>query len=240
LAGGAGERVRRLLPAIPKPMAPAAGRPFLEWVIRYLAAQGVTEIVVSTCYLAETISRHVAGLRIDGVALSCAEEPRALGTAGGFLNAIAGRPPGAPWLVCNGDSLALTALDPLYDALARPSVDAAILGVHMQDASRYGSLHEEGGLLRRFLEKQPGSGLINAGVLLLSPGFVGKYPERRPLSLERDVIPPLLEAGARIQVCAAAAPFLDIGTEATLPQADRFIAENARFFRNSLIRGLDS
>lgn len=58
LAGGFGARVRHLLPNLPKPMAPAAGRPFLEWVVRYLAKQGIGDVIISTGYLAEVVTEH--------------------------------------------------------------------------------------------------------------------------------------------------------------------------------------
>ncbi|MBI4904339.1 MAG: nucleotidyltransferase, partial [Acidobacteria bacterium] len=37
LAGGMGTRIRHLHPDLPKPMIPVAGKPFLEWGIRYWA-----------------------------------------------------------------------------------------------------------------------------------------------------------------------------------------------------------
>ena len=37
LAGGLGTRIQHLLPNVPKPMAPVAGRPCIEWLVRYLA-----------------------------------------------------------------------------------------------------------------------------------------------------------------------------------------------------------
>ena len=58
LAGGLGTRVQNLLPGIPKPMAPVAGRPFLEWVLRFLARQGVRRAVISIGYLAQVIADH--------------------------------------------------------------------------------------------------------------------------------------------------------------------------------------
>jgi len=48
LAGGFGTRIKHLLGDLPKPMAPVNGRPFLEWVVRWLAAQGVRRVVLST------------------------------------------------------------------------------------------------------------------------------------------------------------------------------------------------
>ena len=58
LAGGFGTRIKHLLGDLPKPMAPVNGRPFLEWVVRWLAAQNIRRVVRSTGYLAETIEKH--------------------------------------------------------------------------------------------------------------------------------------------------------------------------------------
>ena len=66
LAGGFGRRVEHLLPDIPKPMAPVNGRPFLEWVVRYLAAQNIRRVILSTGHRAAVVEQHfrsAAGLR---------------------------------------------------------------------------------------------------------------------------------------------------------------------------------
>jgi len=47
LAGGFGTRIRALHPDTPKPMIPIAGKPFLEWQLRYLAGQGIRRFVIS-------------------------------------------------------------------------------------------------------------------------------------------------------------------------------------------------
>jgi len=39
LAGGFGTRIKHLLGDLPKPMASVNGKPFIEWVVRFLAAQ---------------------------------------------------------------------------------------------------------------------------------------------------------------------------------------------------------
>ena len=39
LAGGFGTRVKDLLGDLPKPMAPVNGKPFVEWIVRWLKAQ---------------------------------------------------------------------------------------------------------------------------------------------------------------------------------------------------------
>ena len=45
LTGGLGTRLRSEVPDLPKCMAPVAGKPFLEHVIRYLLDQGIERFV---------------------------------------------------------------------------------------------------------------------------------------------------------------------------------------------------
>ena len=51
LAGGFGTRIKHLLGDLPKPMAPVNGKPFLEWVVRWLAAQNIRRVILSTGHL---------------------------------------------------------------------------------------------------------------------------------------------------------------------------------------------
>jgi len=44
LAGGLGTRLRNVIKDIPKPMAEVGGKPFLEYLIKYLNDQGMKRI----------------------------------------------------------------------------------------------------------------------------------------------------------------------------------------------------
>lgn len=232
LAGGLGARIQHLLPDTPKPLAPVAGRPFVEWILRYLRGQGVRRAVLSTGHLADKMDAFVAALAIDGLEVSCAHEGAPLGTAGGFLNALAeAQDRTSNVLACNGDSLVLESLDPLFDALDDEGTDGALLAVRVADASRFGTVDIDArGLLRGFAEKCPGAGLVNGGVYLFRRACIDRFPAKRPLSFEYDVFPALLADGARIRVVCCEAPFLDIGTEESLAQAGAFVLRNKEWF----------
>lgn len=232
LAGGLGTRIQHLLPGVPKPMAPVAGRPFLEWVVRYLAAQGIRRVVISTGYRAEVVSDFFAGRPVPEVSVLCVAEPEPLGTAGGFLQAVAALPEPAPaWLVLNGDSLVFADLRAALDGFNDAGTKGIIIGREVEDAARFGTL-EAGpdGELLRFAEKRPGRGVINAGVYLLRHELLASFPARRPLSFEQDVFSKLTGSGGLLKVHAVNAPFLDIGTPESLPHADLFIRENHHRF----------
>jgi D-glycero-alpha-D-manno-heptose 1-phosphate guanylyltransferase len=234
LAGGLGTRVRHLLPDLPKPMAPFEGRPFLEWVVRYLSRMGLCRMVISTGYQADIVAHHFDRQPVKGAVVRCVAESQPLGTAGGFLNAIRGvNENPAAWLVLNGDSLALANLAPLFARLADASVAGAILGVRMEDASRYGTVTcDSEGWLTGFQEKRPGAGIINAGVYLLRASAVAEFPKQIPLSFEREVFPILSAGRKRLKVYVTEAPFLDIGTPETLPQAAEFLIQHQQAFSN--------
>ena len=233
LAGGLGTRVQHLLPGVPKPMAPVAGRPFLEWVVRYLAKQGVGRVIISTGYLTVVVERHFQNQPVPGVNVQCVSEPEPLGTAGGFLHAVkaAGGPPPA-WLVLNGDSLVFANLQSAVAPFSDSAVSGVILGRAVPDASRYGALAMgPAGELLRFEEKRPGGGVINTGIYLLRHPLLAEFPAQLPLSFERDVFPALIARGFRLQTVVTDAPFLDIGTPESLPQAEGFIWGNLSQFQ---------
>lgn len=227
LAGGFGTRIRSIWPNLPKPMVPIAGEPFLEWVLRYFSGQGVANFVISLGYRAEAAEDYLRRRPSGGVSIRTVCEREPLGTGGAFAFAEPFTSDSDPLLLANGDSLALADLSGAWQLLADESVDGVIVGIEMDDASRYGRLQlGPGGRLLRFIEKQPGSGLINAGIYLFRRRLLAALPNRRPLSMEHDVFPGLLAGGARLMVHACRAPFLDIGTPESLGQADAFVRQH--------------
>jgi NDP-sugar pyrophosphorylase family protein len=231
LAGGFGTRVQAVLPGVPKPMANVAGRPFVEWVVRFFARHGAADFILSTGYLAEQIDRHFAARPVPRVRVRCRPETTPLGTAGGFLNCIAaGFSSADRWIVANGDSLVFADPHPLVDALGAGGAQAALLGLAVEDASRYGTLEcDAAGRLEAFREKRAGKGLISSGVYAFTGAALAGLPARRPLSFELDVFP-LLAAKGHAVVARAVAAFLDIGTPASLVEAESFILQHQSEF----------
>lgn len=234
LAGGLGTRVRHLLKGIPKPMAPVADRPFIDWIVDWIQrSSGVNNFLLSTGYLGETIERHYRAPRTKGLEIRCFRESAPLGTAGGFLNCVSSdrQPRPSTWLVANGDSMVVADLKELLAALDDRAAAGAILGVQVENASRYGKIQSTiSGRLTGFREKSSGPGLINAGIYAFRHNTIESFPSKVPLSFESDVFPHLLDRH-QIAVIESEGPFLDIGTEASLREADSFI--RSHFFDRS-------
>jgi len=235
LAGGRGTRIATLYPDLPKPLIPAAGAPFLEWLTRWLVAQGVRHLVLSTGYRAEQIHRWAATTaQTSGLRLDCRSEQTPLGTGGAVRHCL--DLCGPIVLVLNGDSLTLTDLDEAFSRLESENLDGVMVGIRVPDTRRYGSLDvDDQGMLRGFREKQPGAGLISCGIYLFRQELLATIPEGQALSIEAEFIPPALTRGARIGIVHAARSkgppaFIDIGTPETVHQAGAFISNNQDAF----------
>lgn len=224
LAGGQGTRIRHLYPDVPKPMIPAAGHPFVEWVLRWLATQNITQVVVSLGHLSDVAERYFAVRPSDGLRIQTIHERTAQGTGGAIALAAQTADHADIFVVTNGDSLLLADLSPAWRMLRDPRIDGVIIGLEVDDAARYGRLEVDArGRLLRFREKQPGRGLINGGVYVLRRRLIDRFPPERPLSMETQVFPALLESGTAVAVHPCRAPFLDIGTPESVAEAESFI-----------------
>ena len=115
LAGGFGTRLRSVVQAIPKPMAPVRNRPFLDFQLDWLRKHGCMNVILSTGHLAEKVSDHY-GEDYRDMSLHYSVETSPLGTGGAVRRALQ-HCPGAEALVLNGDSF--FAIDLAKQAVAR-------------------------------------------------------------------------------------------------------------------------
>lgn len=83
LAAGLGTRMRPLTLTQPKPLIPVAGKPLIDWNLEWLAAGGITNVVINSSYLAEQLEAHVG----DRAAISREGAPP-LETGGGVKKAL--------------------------------------------------------------------------------------------------------------------------------------------------------
>ena len=75
LAGGRGTRLRPLTDAIPKPMVPFHGRPFLAYLLDQLRAQGLSDVLLLVGYLAQPIRDYFKDGSEWGVRIRYVESP---------------------------------------------------------------------------------------------------------------------------------------------------------------------
>src|SRR2546421_7248969 len=82
LAGGEGTRLRPLTSAIPKPVVPLAGRPFITYMIDWLRSHGVGDVILACGFMADGVRGVLGDGSALGVRLRYIEEPEPLGTGG--------------------------------------------------------------------------------------------------------------------------------------------------------------
>lgn len=204
-------------------MAPVAGRPFLQFLLTRLRAQGVAEVTLGTGYLAEQIEQHFGDGAAFGLTIRYSCETSPLGTGGAVK--LAEPLLTDPALILNGDSYVEWNLVPMLALAAERDADLVMALQAVPDVSRYGNvLMADDHRITQFIEKgaATGKGLINAGVYLMRKEIIRRLPQGEPVSLEKDIFPGLLEGRVYGVICDG--PFIDIGIPADLERAQTLLA----------------
>ncbi len=221
LAGGFGTRLRQVVTDVPKPMAPIAGRPFLEILLGELAQKGFFRVVLSLGFMAEKISGHF-GPRFAGLDITYVVEDTPLGT-GGATRLAATVCTQDHVFVLNGDTyldLEVDLLERQWQAKRHPIV----VGRQVPDTTRYGRLVVDGDRITSFAEKGiAGPGLINAGCYVLATDALAQFPVNQPFSIETDYFVPEV-ARAKVEVFVTEGVFIDIGIPEDYARAQTLLA----------------
>lgn len=222
LAGGFGTRLASRLEGVPKPMAPVAGRPFLEILLSQLSRAGCARVVLSVGHLHAVIQNHF-GASFNNLQIDYSIENAPLGTGGAIRLALA-RISEESALVLNGD----TFLDAdytgmlLFHASEGPAVTIAV--AHQSDVARYGGVVMEGNRIVGFDEKgRSGPGWISAGAYVLNKNLSWPSGLSERFSIERDFFVPEV-ARLRPGAYKTSGYFLDIGIPEDLDRAQTELA----------------
>jgi len=198
LVGGHGTRLRPVTLTVPKPVIPLVDRPFMRYMIDWLARHGVDDIVMACGFLPDKM-REVLGEEIPGgPRLRYVEEPEPRGTAGAIKFAedlLDDR-----FFALNGDSLTdldLTKLRERHES----SGARGTLGLYpVEDPTHYGLVRRrEDGEIVEFLEKPDPSEIdtdeISVGIYILEKEVLDLIPPDQDVSIEREVFPKLVGKG---------------------------------------------
>jgi D-glycero-alpha-D-manno-heptose 1-phosphate guanylyltransferase len=231
LVGGFGTRIRHLTGPVPKPLVTVNQEPFLCWILQNLKRQSIRSVYLLSHFRADLIEQFALSVSTRSLSIQCIKESTPSGTGGSILDFISANSSLAKnYLVLNGDSLLIDFNLNLAKAKIAKGCSGVIFGVPMNDASRYGTLNfDHSDELITFEEKKSGSGVINTGVYLFKReifSMVNLF--KRPISLERELIPAMINNGAKIQIINEQRPFIDIGTEDSLSEASAFVSKNFR------------
>ncbi|MGI8460430.1 MAG: sugar phosphate nucleotidyltransferase [Solirubrobacterales bacterium] len=226
LVGGEGTRLRPLTRTAPKPIIPLVDRPFIRYMVDWLARHGVDEVVLSIGFLAHGIREGLGDEIPGGPRLRYVEEPDRRGTAGAIKFAeefLEDR-----FLALNGDVLTDLDLTALIRRHERSEATATLALYPVEDPSAYGLVRRrEDGEITEFLEKPDPAEIdtdeISAGAYVLERSVLEMIPPDKEFSIEREVFPHLVGNGLYSQRLEGY--WMDIGTPERFLQASWDILE---------------
>lgn len=227
LAGGAGTRLRPVVPDLPKPLAPVAGRPFLAILLEFLSRWGFRRIILSIGYMADAVV-SCFGDRFEGMEIIYTVEQTPLGTGGAARLAMT-RCVDDHVFVLNGDTfLDLEVGD--VEAHWREHKAPIIVTCRVKDTARYGRLVADKGRITTFQGKGvAGPGLINAGTYVFPKDILEGCAADDPFSLEKDFLAEAVQK-RRFDCFTSRKNFIDIGVPEDYARAQtdlpRFLRRN--------------
>ena len=214
LTAGLGTRLKPLSCVRAKPALPVAGEALVRRVLGWLAASGVTDVVLNLHHRPETVCAVVGDGSDLGVRARYSWEPAILGSAGGPRRALplldANR-----FFIVNGDTL--TDLDPMTLAAAHQASGALVTMavVPNTEPTRYGGvIIEPGGEVTGFVGRGSArSSWHFIGVQVAERDAFADLPDDAPAESVGVVYPALIrERPGSVRAVAVGASFSDIGT----------------------------
>jgi NDP-sugar pyrophosphorylase family protein len=224
LAGGLGKRLGETVRDTPKPLLEVAGEPFLLHQLRLLARYGASRIVLCVGYLGELIEERIGNAQFGIQITYSYDGPSLIGTLGAVRKALPGL--GERFLILYGDTylrLDYAAAALAWERSALPGLMTVLRNQGQWDVSNAifdgarvttydkGSPHPQ----MRWIDY--GLGGLRADALTLVPENVD------------DLADLYHELARRGELCGFAATerFYEIGTPASLAEAEDFISRQS-------------
>lgn len=215
MAGGRGERMRPLTDTVPKPLLPLGEATVIDRNIEALRRCGVSDIYVTTRYLAEKIEEHFSDTEVV-----CVRENAPLGTIGSLALIPVANPSGIT-LLMNSDLFTNIDFEKMYLQHAEQGNDITIATVSHTVSIPFAVLETEGACVVGIDEKPTYTHYANAGIYLISNRLIAELkPERLDAP---DFIAQQIEIGAKVGHFPISGTWLDIGSPADYKQAQELL-----------------
>ncbi|MCS7189613.1 MAG: sugar phosphate nucleotidyltransferase [Bacteroidia bacterium] len=226
LAGGLGTRLRSVVAELPKPMAPIQGKPFLSYLLDYLANQGVRRVFLSVGYKAEVITEWLSAQTFS-FEVSAVVEDAPLGTGGAIAHAWSVTE-AETVAVMNGDTFFPIRLSEFFMFHKKEGTPVSLALARISPADRYGVVELEGSRVKAFQEKvQKPWGWIYGGIALIESAWwkSQKWPEHFSWEAYLTENAPVIPVGAYL---AHDVPFIDIGLPEDYRRAQYLVPQYAQ------------
>ncbi|EZQ12145.1 N-acetylmuramate alpha-1-phosphate uridylyltransferase MurU [Acinetobacter sp. Ver3] len=220
LAAGLGNRMRPLTLYKPKPLLEVGGKPLIVWHIEKLKSIGISEIIINSAWLADTLIGALGDGSQFGVNIRWTREDEGLETAGGIINALPllGE---EPFILVNGDVWTQFDFAQLLELDLQEDLAHLVLVPNPLQHPQ-GDFTLLDGRAYTFEQEKEGENLTYSGIAVIHPRlFEGLEWGKRPLA-------PLLKDAMhnhRISAAKMAETWVDVGTPERLMQLDQQIRE---------------
>lgn len=178
LAGGVGSRIASMDPTVPKPMLSVHGRPFLDWKLAGLVAEGVSDVIILVGHKSSVIAEHLSSKPVRGLTISLIDEGQEpMGTAGALRSAVDRLP--ERFFVTYGDSFLTSSFDRLGQLFDQCRPQAAIAVVEHDSALQPGNIALDGAVVVEYSKTSvPGRfRYLDYGQLALERDSLSRLPE---------------------------------------------------------------
>lgn len=231
LAGGKGTRLKPFTMTIPKPLLPLGDVPVLEIVLRQLAADGFTRVVLTIGHMSALFAANFGDGSELGLSIEYVRELEPLGTAAP-LRQIADLPD--DFLVMNGDLLTDLSFRDLLAAHRRAGAAATMAVIERKEKIDYGliELADDGSFLD-YKEKPVVSHHVSMGINVITKRALDLIPRAGHFDMPQLMLA-LHRSGSRVHCHRADCYWQDIGRFDDYTRASEdFVQDPARFLRAS-------
>jgi len=222
LCGGLGKRLRSVTGDAPKVLAEVNGKPFLNVLIDYIAAQGGKRFILCTGYGADVIEAYFKKTfqHLD-IVFSREESP--LGT-GGAIKKGASLVQSEHFIAMNGDCFCTLEYKDLAKFHESHKAVATIAVNKVLESGDFGTIEfDHNNRILAFKEKIASgkSAYVNTGTYCLNKNIFSSVKTSEQFSIEYDFFPKLI--GEEFFAYMAKGEFIDIGTPERYNQVQQFL-----------------
>lgn len=220
MAGGKGERLRPLTLTTPKPLLKIGDRAIIDYNIEALTRVGITDVTVTTGYLAEQIDQHFAQ-PVCGINVKTVREDTPLGTIGAASLVQRNDPNGAT-LVMNSDLLTTASIEEMYLKHIDEKADITIAAIPYAVSVPYAILTTDGPKVTGLEEKPSYSYYANAGIYIIANHLLNTLPTDRRTDAT-ELIESAIANGNKVVYFPINGTWIDIGSPTDFKQAQELM-----------------
>ncbi len=216
MAGGKGERLRPMTLTTPKPLLKIDGKAIIDYNIEALARVGISDVTVTTRYLAEQIWEHFAS-PVAGIKVKCVTEDAPLGTIGAASLVERDDPDGVT-LIMNSDLLTTISLEEMYMRHVEENAVITVAAIPYTVSVPYAILTTDGASITGIEEKPTFSYYANGGIYMISNRLLDALPNDRRTDAT-DLVEQAISAGEKVVYFPINGTWIDIGSPVDFRQA---------------------